>query len=53
MNKKSPNPHKENILWIIATIIAGVITEGYCIVVGRTVPLRRTCKKYIFIYKLF
>lgn len=47
MKKKTPNPHRENILWIIIAIIAGVITEGYCIVVGRTVPLRRTIKKYL------
>ena len=53
MNKRRPNPHKENILWIIVAIIVGIISEGYCVVVGRTVPLRRTDKKYIFICKLF
>jgi len=50
MSKKTPNPHKENILWIIIAIIAGIITEGYVVVVGRTVPLRRTYTKCIFIY---
>lgn len=52
MNKKTPHPHRENILWVIIAIIAGFATEGYVIVVSRTVPLRRTCKKYIFLYKL-
>lgn len=43
MKKKTPNPQRENILWVILMIVAGIITEGYCLVVGRTVPLRRAC----------
>lgn len=49
MSKKAPNPYKENILWIIIAIIAGVITEGYVIVVGRTVPLGELARN-IFSY---
>ena len=50
MKKKNPNPYFENILWTVFAIIAGFISEGYCIVVGRDVGLRRACKKYFFIY---
>lgn len=49
MSKKTPNPHKENILWVIAAIIAGIATEGYIIVVGRTVPLGELIRN-IFLY---
>ena len=34
MKKKMPNPYKEN-----CAIIAGFVTEGLCLVMGRTVPL--------------
>ena len=49
MSKKTPNPHKENILWIIVAILAGLITEGYIIVVSRTVPLGELIRN-IFTY---
>ena len=39
MKKKTPNPYKENFLWILIAIIAGFATEGLCLVMGRTVPL--------------
>lgn len=39
MKKKTPNPHRENYLWILGAIIAGFITEGIVMVLGRTVPL--------------
>lgn len=51
MNKKNPNPYRENILWILLAIVAGFVTEGAVIIMGRTVPLRRTSEKYIFLYK--
>lgn len=41
MKKKTPNPHRENILWILIAIIAGFVTEGLVMIIGRTVPLRR------------
>lgn len=51
MSKRNPNPYRENILWVLLAIIAGLVTEGAVIVMGRTVPLRRISKKYIFLYK--
>ena len=39
MKKKMPNPYRENCLWILTAIIAGFVTEGLCLVMGRTVPL--------------
>ena len=40
MNKRTPNPYKENILWVLFTIIAGFVTEMAVIIMRRTVPLR-------------
>lgn len=48
--KKTPNPHRENILWILFAIMAGFVTEGLVVVIGRTVPFRRVSSKYIFLY---
>lgn len=48
MSKKTPNPYRENILWIIVAIISGIITEGYVIVVGRTVPLGELARNIFF-----
>lgn len=39
MKKKNPNPYFENILWILFAIIAGFVSESYCMVVGRDVGL--------------
>lgn len=38
-NKKTPNPYRENILWTLLAILAGFVTEGAVLVMGRTVPL--------------
>lgn len=40
MNKKTPNPYRENVLWVLLAFVAGFITEGAVIIMGRTVPLR-------------
>lgn len=39
MKKRNPNPYMENILWIIFAVVAGFISEGYCMIVGRDVGL--------------
>lgn len=39
MKKRNPNPYFENILWVIFAVIAGFISEGYCMIVGREVGL--------------
>ena len=49
MKKKNPNPYLENILWILFAIIAGFASEGYCVVVGRTVGLGELARN-IFSY---
>lgn len=41
MSKKTPNPYRENVLWVLLAIIGGFVTEGAVIVMGRTVPFRR------------
>lgn len=55
IKKKNPNPYFENILWILFAIIAGFISEGYCMVVGRDVGLGELVKNvfsYINIWRL-
>ena len=39
MKKRTPNPYRENVLWILFAIFAGFITEAVIVVIGRTVPL--------------
>ena len=39
MKNKKFNPYIENILWILFAIIAGFISEGYCMVAGRDIGL--------------
>ncbi len=51
MNKKTPNPYRENVLWVLLAIVGGFVTEMAVVIMGRTVPLRRTCSQYIFVYK--
>lgn len=49
MNKRTPNPYKENILWVLFAIVAGFVTEMAVIVMGRTVPLGELARN-IFSY---
>lgn len=49
MKKKTPNPYKENILWVLFAIVAGFVTEMAVIVMGRTVPLGELARN-IFSY---
>lgn len=55
MEKKAPNPYRENLLWILFAIIAGFVTEAVVIVIGRTVPLSelvRNVLSYINIIRI-
>lgn len=49
MKKKTHNPNRENFLWILIAIASGFITEGLCLVIGRTVPLGELIRN-IFLY---
>ena len=55
MKKRKPNPYLENVLWVLFAIIAGFVSEGYCMVVGRDVGLGelvRNAFSYIRIWRL-
>lgn len=52
MRKKTPNPYLENILWTIFVIVAGFVSEVYCMVAGRDVGLGELARNFFSYIKI-
>ena len=52
MKKKTPNPYLENILWTIFVIVAGFVSEVYCMVAGRDVGLGELARNFFSYIKI-
>ena len=52
MKKRNPNPYMENILWTIFVIVAGFVSEVYCMVAGRDVGLGELARNFFSYIKI-
>ena len=52
MKKKIHNPYMENILWTIFVIVAGFVSEVYCMVAGRDVGLGELARNFFSYIKI-